>query len=121
MLESTDIGNVLEKIFETFTSKIETFSIQGSGWVLHKLLNLQLHVAEYQPLRGSVFSFRLPSEVFDKKAVVNIQNRDMRCFIYCVTAALYSDPDDDNLHRPTKHEPHFGNFNVEGLTWPMQV
>ena len=45
VLESTNIAHVLEDIFESFTSKIETFCMQGSGWVLHKLLNLQLHVA----------------------------------------------------------------------------
>ena len=70
VLMSTDIERILEKIFETLTSKIETFSMQGSGWVLHKLLNLQLHVTEYQPLHGSVFTFRLPKEVYDKKQLL---------------------------------------------------
>ena len=105
LLESTEIARVLEGIFESFTSKIETFSMQGSGWVLHKLLNLHLHVAVYQPLHGSVFTFRLPQEVYDIRAVVNIQNRCDQCFLYCVAAALYSDPNDVHLD-------HLLNMNV---------
>jgi hypothetical protein len=67
ILESTNLANVLEDIYNSLTSKIEDFSMQGSGWVLHNLLQLQLHVAEFQPLRASAATFKLPKEVLDKK------------------------------------------------------
>ena len=114
MLESTDIACVLESIFNSFTSKIETFSIQGSGWVLDRLLNIQLHVAEYQPLQAST-TFELLKEIRDKKAVVNIQNTWDRCFLSCISAALYSSADDVHLERPAN------KFNLQALSFPMQV
>ena len=93
ILESTNIVQVLENISQSFNSKIEQFSMKGSGWVLHNLLNIQLHVAEYRPLQASA-TFELPKEIRDKKAVVNIQNTCDRCFLYSIAAAVHSSPGD---------------------------
>jgi hypothetical protein len=120
VLESTDIAHFLKGIFESFTSKIEAFSMRESGWVLNKLLYIQLHVAEFQPLQASA-TFELPKEIHDKKAVVNIRNTCNQCFLYSVSAAKFSSPDEANLERPAKHKRHFGRFNLQGLTFPMQV
>jgi hypothetical protein len=87
ILQSTDIQLVLKEIFDSLIAKIEDFSLRGSGWVLNRLLNIQLHVTEFQPLRAST-TFELPKEIRDKKAVINIQNTCNRCFLYCVSAAL---------------------------------
>ena len=88
--------------------------------MLNKLLNIQLHVAEYQPLQATA-TFKLPKEIQDKKAVVNIQNTCDRCFLYCISAALYSGADETHLERPAKHERHLERFNLQGLSFPMQV
>jgi hypothetical protein len=56
ILESVNIAQVLENIYQSFNKKIEQFSLQGSGWVLH-----------YQPLQASA-TFELPKEIHDKKS-----------------------------------------------------
>ena len=95
--------------------------MRGSGWVLNKLFNIRLHVVEYQPFQASAFTFVLPKEIRDKKAVVNIQNTCNLCFLYCISAALYSGADETHLERHAKHDRHFKRFNLQGLSFPMQV
>ena len=58
---------------------IENFQHTGSGWVLEKLLKLDLHILEYSPLRATSY-ITLPKELQNsKKGLVNIQNKDEAC------------------------------------------
>ena len=52
-----------------------------SGWNLKVIEDLTIHAGEYHPLMGSSY-IPLPKEILLKKAVVNVQNEDNKCFIW---------------------------------------
>ena len=91
--EADDIDVLLDAIFEDLQKRIETFEAKGSGWVLHKFLKLVLHVDHLVPLRASSY---IPTPVYiaNKKAVLNVQNEDNACFMWCYLSAIH--PDHDN-------------------------
>ena len=72
-----------ERILENMTACQK----EGSPWRLHSIIQLELHTVTYNPLRGETW-IPLPKELADKKAIVNIKNKDNKCFLWCVLRAL---------------------------------
>ena len=52
---SSEIDNALNSTYENLVSAIEDFQQRGSGWVLNKLLALDLHILEFNPLRATSY------------------------------------------------------------------
>ena len=73
----------------------------------------------FDPLRGSSY-LPLPDEVKAKHAVVNIQNDDDKCFLWCMSAAVYGDPNGQNAERVAHYREHENKWNVEGIEMPMK-
>ena len=53
--DSSDIRDALNSIYENLTSTIEDFQQRGSGWLLGKLLALDLHLLEFDPLITTLY------------------------------------------------------------------
>ena len=94
VLPSTDFDQVLEDATEQILDKIDQFQQKGSGWVVRKVLHLDVHISQYLPLRGSSY-IALPKYIQDKKAVINVKNKDNQCFKWAVLAGLH--PAKDNV------------------------
>ena len=80
--DSSDVHDTLNSIYENLAYTIEYFQQRGSGWVLDKLLALELHLLEFDPLRATSY-ISLPAHIRNKKAVINIRNNDEKCFMVC--------------------------------------
>ena len=52
---------------------------EGSGWRLHSIIKLELHIVRYDPLRGETW-IPLPKELANKKVIINMKNKDNKCF-----------------------------------------
>ena len=83
--------------FQEINAVFEQFEREGSGWIIDHIVQMDINVAEYQPLLGSSY-ISLPKQLRAKKAIVNVQNKDTKCFLWSVLAALH--PVDDIV---TKH------------------
>ena len=80
-------------MYKKITEQIETYEENGSGWYFKEVLNLEIHAAEFNPMNGSSY-IPLPDSILNKKAIVNIENKDEKCFLWCVLRYLY--PRDNN-------------------------
>jgi len=60
-------------------------SINGSGFILHSITELQIKTSRSKPTVGGSY-IELPDVIKNKKACVNIQNDDNKCFIWCLLA-----------------------------------
>ena len=88
--------------------------------MLHSLLRLDLHAYEYDPLHANAYIV-LPKELNDTHALVNIQNNDDKCFIWCVVAAIYGDEHDRDHERVSHYRQHEHKLNMQGINVPMQL
>src|SRR2546426_1071834 len=61
-----------------------------------------INIYKYKPLRARGFII-LPDKINNKKATINIQNKDDRCFIYCLGRKFDPNPESKNLERVSKH------------------
>ena len=98
-LEGTDESAVFDRSIQTIEEIIQNFNQRGSNWRFQRVISLDVHFTDFQPLRGSTF-LPLPSKISTKKAVINMKNNDDQCFKWSVVRALH--PVDIHPERITK-------------------
>ena len=86
-LEGTDEDDIYITMTERILEKMATFQSLGSGWRLYNIINIELHTVSYTPLRGETW-IALPKELANKNAIINMQNKDNKSFLWCVLRAL---------------------------------
>ena len=86
-LEGTNEDEIYTIMTERILEKMATFQSLGSGWRLYNIINIELHTTRYDPLRGETW-IALPKELANKKAIINMKNKDNKCFLWCVLRAL---------------------------------
>ena len=91
-----------------------------SGWALQRLLHLDLSINKINPLKASSY-IPLPNEIEAKKAVLNIQNNDEKCFMWSVLAALHPVDRSDNANRVTKYLPYVDELDFTGMEFPFKL
>ena len=98
---------------------LANFQQSGSNWVFQRIIRLEIHLANWKPIRGSTF-IPLPAKLKNKKAVINIKNEDNQCFKWCITRAL--NPVDKNPNRITKELiEQSKSVNWEELKFPVDL
>ncbi|CAP21366.1 Protein CBG24840, partial [Caenorhabditis briggsae] len=107
-----------EKLKSDLVNRLEHYQGKGSGFRLNRIIGLRMFQTKIKPLSGSKY-IELPDWLKNKKAVVNIQNKDVKCFMWCILAHLY--PVDQNPERVSKYKDHISKINFEGFEFPFQV
>ena len=111
------IKPLLNQFIDQVKGEIEAWSERGSGWIMDKILEAYINVARYQPMRGGSF-MPLPTKLKNKKAVLNIQNRDNECLRWAIRAALFRQRGD---MRRTSSYPTQDGLNFTGIDFPTPV
>ena len=75
VLQESEIKAALQQAFPRVQETLEKLTPRGSGWAVDQVHTLWLDIARYQPLRGGSY-IPLPAAAGNKKAVVNVKNRD---------------------------------------------
>ena len=117
-LKFEDIDEGLrESIKKMFNSFIE-YQRQGSNWTVDKVVDLTVHMARYRPLRGSSY-IPLPIKLRTKRAIINVKNKDNKCFMWSVLAALY--PPQRDAERIWKYKNHITSLKFSGIPYPVKM
>ena len=117
-LKFEDIDEGLsESIKKMFNSFIE-YQRQGSNWTVDKVVDLTMHMARYRPLKGSSY-IPLPIRLRSKYTIINVTNKDNKCFMWSIMAALY--PTNKNAERIVKYKDHINSINLEGISFPVKM
>ena len=66
-LESTDATELYFQMIDLIEERIQKLDqVEGTGWVFHSVVQLELHIVDYQPLRGGSY-IELPQYIKKKK------------------------------------------------------
>ena len=87
-IESSDVKEILTKVIHTILEKISIYQKNGSGWYFKEIVHFEIHTADFNPMRGSSY-ITLPDWIMRKKALLNIKNKDNKCFLWCVLRYLH--------------------------------
>ena len=80
-LEGTNENELYDVMIDRIEEEMQKVEqAEGTGWHFHSVINLELHTAEWAPLRGSSY-IELPKELKNKNAIINMKNDDNKCFL----------------------------------------
>ena len=103
-LTKTVIGEkyYLNDCFNEIIFRLENWISHRSGWIVESILNQYLNISSYKPLSGSTYC-KVPKELsHPMKGLINIQNDDNKCFLWC--HVRYLNCNGKNLLRITKKD-----------------
>ena len=108
-----------DTILERIANLINGSSGGGSGWVFYKIIKLELHTVSYRPLRGNTW-IPLPKELADKKAIINMKNKDNKCFMWCVQRALnLKNKNPERIDKELMEKED--DLNMKGIEYPVSL
>ena len=91
---------------------------RGSGWRLRRVDRLEIHIGEFQPLRGNGHEPLV--SIKRKKAIINMKNTDNECFKWAVSRTL--NPVEHNPERNSKElKEQSKELNWEGTEFPIPL
>ncbi|XP_075229945.1 uncharacterized protein LOC142329342 [Lycorma delicatula] len=107
----------VEKIIETLTKFINN----GSGWVMNKIIYIDLNIIRYRPLYGASSTFiKTPKKLVKREAIVNVKNpHDEKCFLWSVLAYLHDQP--GRNYRQSWYARFEHEINMNGISYPVKV
>ena len=120
ILDGTNLNELYDQIMSEINERMEILQdVEGSGWVFEGIKNIEILTVPYEPLRGSKY-IELPEYIANKKAIINIKNKDEDCFKWCVLRAL--NPKKENPHRVDKQLKAVADtINMDGISSPTKI
>ena len=117
--DENEIEEYFDNIIEKINGKIEAWVAEGSGWEVEKIELVYVNVARFKPLRGGTY-LPIPTKLKNKKAVMNVQNKDNECLKWAVRSALFPPPEGKNPNRTSSYPINDG-INWSGIVFPTPV
>ena len=88
VLDGSRLSEFYDKQTAYLQTWIEKFTNTASGLQIARCVKLYLNIAKYEPLKGSSY-IPLPEALSNKKAIINLKNKDNRCFEWALLSILY--------------------------------
>ena len=108
----------LDQAFQEILYRLDNWISHGSVWIVEEICNQYLNISSHLPLTGSTY-IRLPDELkHPMKGLINIQNSDNKCFMWCHVRHL--NLLGKKLQRIRKIDREFvKKLNYEALDFPV--
>ena len=115
---TSNADEIISKCINKIVNDIEDFTSNGSGWWFKEVLELQVNTIKFNPTKGTSY-IDLPSWIKDKKAIINLQNKDDKCFLWCILRYLH--PKELHAERIKDLEKYEFSLNTKEITFPMKL
>ena len=109
----------IEDFFDIAKGEIEAWSERGSGWINDSIQRFYINISRHEPFRGCSF-IATPKNWSNKKAIINVKNRDDECLKWSLRAALFPPNVSKNLERTSKYPTNDG-INYTGIIFPTPL
>ena len=117
-IEETNEYDIINHMEEDILEKIIYFQKEGTGWYFKKLMSLEIHIVDYKPMKGSSY-IPLPNFIMRKKAILNMENKDDKCFLWCLLRYLH--PREKHSTRINDLREYENDLNFKGIEFPVKV
>ena len=117
-LEKTDVKVILSQMLKEILIKLADYQKKGSGWYFKEVISFEIHTVDYKPIKGSSY-IPLPNFVMRKKAIINMENKDDKCFLWC--ALRYLHPREKHSTRINDLREYENDMNFKGIDFPVKV
>ena len=119
-LTKTVVGEeyFLNECFNEIIFRLENWISHGSVWNVDSILNQYLYISTYKPLSGSTYCKLRKELSHPMKGLINIQNNDSKCFLWC--HVRYLNCNGKKLFRIGKeHKKISKSLNYDGMEFSV--
>lgn len=118
-----ELMETIKNKYEVACDKINDYvehsiSEKGSGFTIEKINYVGLKIVSVVSIAGS--SYFKNSLIESCKSVLNIQNKDQKCFLWCIAAHLHP-TDKGHPYRTSRYKDYINDFVVDGIEFPVKV
>ena len=90
IINELDIPDSLKLSEQQILNFVAQWISEGSGWTIQSIDAHYLNIVKYEPMKGSSY-IQLPTELRNSaKGLINLQNNDNKCFLWCHVRHLNS-------------------------------
>ena len=116
--KADDIEHELNLSRQEILNLIDKWVSEGLGWVINRINSHYINVTTYTPLHGSSY-IELPTELKNpKKGLINIKNKDDKCFRWCHIRHLNPQAKDPQRIKKVDKEM-INELNYDGIVFPV--
>jgi len=106
--QTENLNEIIKNLNDYIKSEMSEFQERDSDWSIIEIVHLEVNINKYQLIKGSNF-IDLPREKVNRKACINVQNRDEYCFKCALISAYVKFPYHKN--RPNQYKRK-GIYNI---------
>ena len=117
-LEKTEVKVFLKEMIIEILGNLIIYQKKGSGWYFKEVKRLEIHIVEYKRMRGGTY-IPLPNFIMRKKAIINMENKDDKCFLWSILHYLHSREKHSTRINDLKKYENDLNFNE--INFPVKV
>lgn len=99
-------------------NKIYIYQKNGSGLYFKEVLNLEIYIANYKPMKGGSY-IPLPDFIMRKKAILNMENKGDKCFQWSILRYLH--PLQKHNTRISDLKTYENELNFKGIEFPVKL
>lgn len=114
--QNYNFNDLFVRVLNIINKKIYDFQDRDSGWFFLKNLYLEININKYTPLRASSY-IELSNYLKNKRACVNVKNKDNFCFLWSIMAYLF--PVKKNSDRTSSYPDFRDVFNLKDMKFPV--
>ena len=117
-LEQTDVKLILSQMLKEIMVNLAIYQKNGSGWYFKEVITFEIYTVDYKTLKGESH-IPLPDFLMRKKAIINMENKDDKCFLWCVL--FYLHPREKHSSRINDLREYENDLNFKGIDFPIRV
>ena len=99
-------------------SNLSIYQKKDSGWYFKEVISLEIHIVEYKPMKGGSY-IPLPNFIMRKKAIINMENEDNKCFLWSILRYLH--PREKHSPRINDLKKYENDLNFKEINLPVKV
>ena len=110
----------LNSAYEELKHRLDIWVGLGSGWIIDKIEDINIDIANYDPLAGSSYIILQPELNNSMKGLINLKDKDNECFKCC--HVRFIDPQTKNPERIKKQDKKVAEtIDYRGINFPMKA
>ena len=116
-----DIPNKLQQLGKEMKVRNENLLRLQSFLNLVEIKATHINLAEHNPLTRGASYVVLPQFLASKKAIINVKNKDNRCFGYALLSAIFPVAHDLHPAKPHHYNNKFSWGGLDQLNYPVEI
>ena len=119
--DKSEVGGLVQEMTEKLKVRNENMLRLQSFLNLSHVAHLELHIASHNPVVTGSTYVELPEFLARRECIINVKNKDERCFGYAVLSAIFKVDRHSYPNLPAHYNSKFHWRGLDQLQYPIDI